>query len=201
MVSHVESSKNRAKRTLRITQIRKRDGRIVPFEREKITDAIYKAVVAIGGKDRNLADSLSTRVIEILDDKYGAEAIPAVEDVQDVVGRALVETEQARVAKAYIIYRQKRAEIRREKQRILGKETIDEVDKVFDLNALRVLKARYLKKDETSKLVPKMRKIKPRSPHFLERNNSSARALFLSYFGVATSRIRSLVFRLSFPSL
>jgi ribonucleoside-diphosphate reductase alpha chain len=73
--------------------------------------------------------------------------------VQDVVERVLVENGQAKVAKTYIIYRQKRAEIRREKQRILEKETIDEVDKMFDLNALRVLKARYLRKDASGKLL------------------------------------------------
>jgi ribonucleoside-diphosphate reductase alpha chain len=153
LTSHVEPSTKETPRPLRIMQIRKRDGRILPFDKEKITNAIYKAVVATGSRDRALADSLSTRVIEILDEKYGAEAIPAVEDVQDVVERALVENGQAKVAKAYIIYRQKRAEVRREKQRILEKETIDEVDKVFDLNALRVLKARYLKKDETGRLI------------------------------------------------
>ena len=154
MVAHVLSSKRKAAPNLKITQIRKRDGRIVAFDKEKITSAVYKAIVATGGReDRTLAESLSTRVIEILDEKYGAETIPAVEDVQDVVERALVENGQAKVAKAYIIYRQKRAEIRREKQRILEKEAIDEVDKGFDLNALRVLKARYLKKDETGKLV------------------------------------------------
>ncbi|HMK82098.1 MAG TPA: adenosylcobalamin-dependent ribonucleoside-diphosphate reductase, partial [Candidatus Bathyarchaeia archaeon] len=53
----------------------------------------------------------------------------------------------------YIIYRQKRAELRREKQRVLEKDVIDEVDKVFDLNALKVLKARYLKKDSTGRLI------------------------------------------------
>ena len=154
MVAHVQSSKRKVSSNLKITQIRKRDGRIVAFDKEKITSAVFKAIVATGGKeDRTLAESLSTRVIEILDEKYGTETIPAVEDVQDVVERALVENGQAKVAKAYIIYRQKRAEIRREKQRILEKEVIDEVDKVFDLNALRVLKARYLKKDETGKLV------------------------------------------------
>jgi ribonucleoside-diphosphate reductase alpha chain len=73
--------------------------------------------------------------------------------VQDVVERVLVENGQAKVAKTYIIYRQKRAEIRREKQRILEKEAIDEVDKMFDLNALRVLKARYLRKDASGKLL------------------------------------------------
>jgi ribonucleoside-diphosphate reductase alpha chain len=142
----------KASSNLRITQIRKRDGRIVPFTNEKIASAIYRAILATGGRDRALSESLSSRVVELLDEKYGSEAIPAVEDVQDIVERVLVENGQAKVAKNYIIYRQKRAEIRLEKQRVLEKEAIDEVDKAFDLNALRVLKARYLKKDETGKL-------------------------------------------------
>jgi len=153
LVGQIEASSSKVRGELRITQIRKRDGRIVPFDKGKITSAIYRAIVATGGRDRTQAESLSSRVVEILDEKYGAGDIPAVEDVQDVVERVLVENGQAKVAKAYIIYRQKRAEIRREKQRVLEKEAIDEVDKVFDLNALRVLKARYLKKDESGKLI------------------------------------------------
>jgi len=151
--THAGTSNGKPATNLRIVQIRKRDGRIVPFDKEKITSAIYRAIVATGGRDRTVADTLSSRVVDALDQKYGDEAIPAVEDVQDIVERVLVENGQAKVAKAYIIYRQKRAEIRLEKQRILEKESIDEVDKVFDLNALRVLKARYLKKEETGKLI------------------------------------------------
>ena len=152
MVGHVEASTN-TDPTIKITRIRKREGHIVPFDKEKITSAIYRAIAATGSRDHALAESLSARVVEILEEKYGDEAIPAVEDVQDVVEKVLVENGQAKVAKTYIIYRQKRAEIRLEKQRILEKEMIDEVDKMFDLNALRVLKARYLKKDETGKLI------------------------------------------------
>jgi ribonucleoside-diphosphate reductase alpha chain len=153
MIDRVEASSTNISRDLKIIQIRKRDGRIVPFDEDKITSAIYRAILATGGRDRTLAHALSARVVEILNEKYGTEAIPAVEDVQDIVERVLVENGQAKVAKTYIIYRQKRAEIRRDKQQILEKEAIDEVDKAFDLNALRVLKARYLKKDETGKLI------------------------------------------------
>ncbi len=151
LVNHVEPSTRTDSGG--ITRIRKREGHVVPFNREKITSAIYRAIAATGSRDRRLAESLSDRVVEILEEKYGDKDIPAVEDVQDVVEKVLVENGQAKVAKTYIIYRQKRAEIRREKQRILEKEAIDEVDKMFDLNALRVLKARYLRKDSSGKLI------------------------------------------------
>ena len=59
------------------------------------------------------------------------------------------------MAKSYILYRQHRAEIRKEKEAILNKEAfeLDEVDKKFDINALRVLASRYLRKDESGKIV------------------------------------------------
>jgi ribonucleoside-diphosphate reductase alpha chain len=111
--------------TMKIIQIRKREGNIVEFNKEKITNAINRAIIATGERDRALAEFLSNRVVEMLEVKYGSDAIPAVEDVQDIVERVLVENGQAKVAKNYIIYRQKRAELRREKQRVLEKETID----------------------------------------------------------------------------
>jgi len=136
-----------------IEQIEKRDGKIVPFEREKITNAIYKAEEAVGEPDYELADRLSKRVVEILEARLQPGQIPKVEEVQDIVESVLIEEGKAKVAKAYILYRRKRAEIRREKQQILDKTEIDEVDKSFDINGLRVLASRYLKKDPQGKVI------------------------------------------------
>jgi ribonucleoside-diphosphate reductase alpha chain len=136
-----------------ISKIKKRDGRIVDFNPEKITNAIWKAMLAVGEKDRSLAEKLSQKVIKKLEKSLKKDQIPSVEQVQDIVEQVLIEEGLAKVAKAYILYRQKRAEIRREKQQILNKKEIDEIDKKFDINALRVLASRYLSKDITGKII------------------------------------------------
>ena len=53
-----------------VGKIRKRDGRLVPFEQEKITIAIFKAAQAVGGSDREKAKELSDEVVEIINKKY-----------------------------------------------------------------------------------------------------------------------------------
>src|SRR3989338_4281144 len=134
-----------------VSKIRKRDGRVVEFDQSKIVEAILKAANSVGGKDKKLAKELSEKVIEQLD-SLGKDT-PTVEEIQDTVERVLIEAGHASTAKSYILYRQQRAEVRREKQLVLEKEEIDEVDKKFDVNALKVLKARYLRRDSTGKLI------------------------------------------------
>ncbi len=109
--------------SVRIVQIRKRDGRIVDFAQEKITKAIWGAAQAVGGKDRGLAERLSNRVVSLLEERF-PEEIPGVEDVQDLVEKVLIEEGHARTAKAYILYRRQHESLRK------IKTTFVEVEKI-----------------------------------------------------------------------
>ncbi len=85
--------------------VRKRDGRVVPFDQEKITNAVFKAAQAVGGDDRQRAVFISNDVVRMLEQRYGDGVIPTVEDIQDLVERALILHGHAKTAKAYILYR------------------------------------------------------------------------------------------------
>lgn len=140
-----------------IVNIKKRDGRVVNFTHSKISNAIYKALVVTGKADFPLAERLANRVIEkMVQSGYGSTgkvAIASVEDVQDMVESILIEEGLSETAKAYILYRHERRKVRDEKMRILNKKVLDEVDKVFDINSLRVLAARYLLRDNNGEII------------------------------------------------
>jgi ribonucleoside-diphosphate reductase alpha chain len=140
-----------------VTRIRKRDGRIVDFGKSKISNAIYKALVATGKPDYRLAETLTDKVIQkMVQHGYASteiSAIPSVEDVQDIVESILIEEGLSDTAKSYILYRHERRKIRDEKMKILNKNDLDEVDKAFDVNSLRVLAARYLLRDNNNEII------------------------------------------------
>ena len=92
-----------------IKQVIKRTGAIVPFNQERIANAIYRAAVAVGGRDKSTAQSLSEQVVESLNKKFPEGTTPHIEDVQDVVEKVLIENGHAKVAKEYIIYREEAA--------------------------------------------------------------------------------------------
>ncbi len=95
-----------------IRKIKKRDGKVVDFNPIKITDAIWKAAQAVGGKDYKKAVQLTDKVMELLEKTLKKGEIPTVELVQDIVEKTLIEEGHARTAKAYILYRKQHQDIR-----------------------------------------------------------------------------------------
>ena len=95
-----------------IRKIRKRDGKIADFNPIKITNAIWKAAQAVGGKDYKKSVELTDKVIQQLEKELEKGEIPTVEQVQDVVEKVLIEEGHAKTAKAYILYRKQHQEIR-----------------------------------------------------------------------------------------
>jgi len=100
-----------------IEQVVKRNGAVVAFNRERITNAIYRAAVAVGGRDRAAAERLTDQVVDILQKNCTGERIPTVEEIQDIVEKVLIENGHARTAKAFILYRQERALRRRRREK------------------------------------------------------------------------------------
>lgn len=92
-----------------LTHVIKRDGSIVPFTPNRITNAIYRAAVAVDGRDKQRAEKLSRQVVAELEKAVPAGEYPTIETIQDMVEKVLIENGHARVAKAYILYRDERA--------------------------------------------------------------------------------------------
>ena len=121
-----------AKKTI-LAKIRKRDGRIVDFEQGKITRAIWNAAQAVGGKNKELAEHLSDKVVAVLEYQFGDKITPTVEEIQDIVEQVLIKNGHDKTAKAYILYREQHKKLREMKATFLDVndtvgEYIDQVD-------------------------------------------------------------------------
>ena len=108
-----------------VKKIRKRDGSVVLFQKDKIENAIWKAVKAVGGKDKERPKDLTNLIVEKLDKIHGEHGIPDVEEAQDLVEKILIEEGHAKVAKAFILYRRSHDELRNVKGLF---DTIEVVD-------------------------------------------------------------------------
>ena len=93
--------------------VKKRDGKILKFERDKIVNAIFKAAQSVGGEDRSIAERLADEVILYLFASRGPK-LPGVEEIQDAIEKVLIEQGHAKTAKAFILYRHERAKRRGE---------------------------------------------------------------------------------------
>jgi ribonucleoside-diphosphate reductase alpha chain len=133
-----------------IGKVRKRDGRIVPFNSNKIQSAIEKAMVEAGQEDSKTAEYLSKNVVHTLNERKNSfhQGIPTIEQIQDVVEEILSKSQFDRVAKVYMLYRRSREKAREVKEFFKIND-----DMKFDVNAIRVLQERYLLRDEDGKII------------------------------------------------
>lgn len=103
-----------------IQSIRKRDGRTVTFDRDKIENAIFRAFQASGSaKGHETAEGLTDRVMQELENNEAISGVPTVEQVQDTVERVLIEKGFVRSAKSYILYRAERSRVREMNTRLM----------------------------------------------------------------------------------
>ena len=103
-----------------IISIKKRDGRVVPFDPSKIEHAIAHCFMGSGSqKSEETAQELAALVVSQLENDENIPSVPSVEQVQDVVERVLIEKGFVRSAKAYILYRAERSRVREMNTRLM----------------------------------------------------------------------------------
>lgn len=103
-----------------INQIKKRDGRIVPFDSQKIVKAINNAIIAVGGNNLEGAEKLTDNVMDVLTSRFpNLDEIPTVEQVQDIVEEVLIKNGHDQVAKQYILYRHARSTVREKNMELM----------------------------------------------------------------------------------
>jgi anaerobic ribonucleoside-triphosphate reductase len=115
---------------IKVSRIKKRSGEIVDFDKDKIKTAVFKAVTASKAGDGDLSKKVSDRVIDLINRRFKKDEIPTVEQVQDIVEEVLILEGLVETAKAFILYREKRREIREAASSF--DESIDTIDKYLD---------------------------------------------------------------------
>ena len=137
-----------------IIDIRKRNGAVTAFNKDKISNAIFRALAATSKADRVLADQLAENVVDkLVDQGFTSSRTPTVEDIQDIVESTLIDSGNSDIAKAYIVYRHERRKLRDEKKNVLNLKILDPVSKKFDLNCLRVIASRYLFRNAKNEII------------------------------------------------
>lgn len=148
-----------------IKKIIKRDGRVVDFDSNRIKDAIAKAFIAVELKDGEKAERITVEVVRLLGEKFREKA-PSVEDAQDFVVDVLRKEGYKKVAQEYQVYRQKKIELR------ALREKLDVGEPKLTVNAMEVLRQRYLLRDENEKIVETPRELFKRVAKSIARSDA-----------------------------
>jgi len=108
-----------------LTQIKKRDGRIVDFDINKITNAVFKAGQSTGEFNFRVAKTLASKIVKNLEKNYKDDEVPSVEEIQDEVEKTLISSELHDTAKAYILYRDQHNRLRQIVNKIDPKDLME----------------------------------------------------------------------------
>ena len=133
-----------------IKKVRKRDGTIVDFNARKIEVAIEKAsfeVLADKKKSADIGRSITAVIVSKLSQKF-QNKIPDIESIQDTVETTLMNEGYGRIAKSYILYRERHNQLRKNKSALGLKD-----DLKLPVNTMEVLKKRYLLKDDKQNII------------------------------------------------
>ena len=142
---------------MKVSKVKKRDGRIVKFDEERLKRAIRLAFKGAGKHNEKAVNKVYENVLELINDtiEKGKDYIE-VEKIQDIIEVVLMKQGYFDVAKQFILYREQKRKEREEKAKILNKDPnkLTDIEKRFSLNAIRLLASRYLIKDaETGKII------------------------------------------------
>ena len=111
--------------------VRKRDGRIVPFNSSKIENAVLAAFKSVDGEISEYAKAKAENIADYIEGYYEEEeSIPGIEEIQDLVETGLMQTKRKDVAKEYVLYREERTKIRNANSKLMQsiKEKIEASD-------------------------------------------------------------------------
>lgn len=175
--------------------VRKRDGSLDPFQIEKIVSALSRALTACGRDDPNLAQDLAEKVVHMLAER--GEVTPEVETIQDTVEEVLMREGLSEVARAYILYREKRRNLREAKLELFGVRD----DLKLSLNAIRVLKERYLLKDSDGQVIETPRKMMERVARAIAEVDKEFGEDWLKTYDEFLELLTSLTFLPNSPTL
>jgi ribonucleoside-diphosphate reductase alpha chain len=155
-------------------KVRKRDGSVVPFEKEKIRYAVERAAFEVLQdrlKSITVSEAVTQDVLQEASRLYRTAA-PNVENIQDLVEQGLMKAGLGPIARAYIIYRERRAEMRQAKAALGLRD-----DLKFPINAMEVLKKRYLIKDDERNIVETPGELFRRAAHHVARGEKNFKSV------------------------
>ena len=107
---------------VKIANVTKRDGTLVPFDSDKIFNAIRKAGESTGEFSEQECYLLTGQVLKVLEHKF-TDSLPSIENIQDVVEQVLISANYFATAKAYILYRDQRNRVRNDKKVVVDVES------------------------------------------------------------------------------